>query len=793
MADIQPRRSINRTHGPDAPHGQFRVVGKRARKVDGIHKATGQALSTDDIQLPGMLHGKILRSPHAARAHRAHRRLAGAGAAGRARGRSPGRTCPIRYGIIPWTPDENALALDKVRFVGDARRRGRGHRRGHRHRGARADRGRVRARCRRSSIRTRRWRAPTTADPRRTQEGQRLQARRARVRRRRRRAGRSADVVIEDEYYFEGTTHAPIEPHCARRAGRRPTGVLTVWSATQIPHYLHRELARVLELPPQPHPRDPAAARRRLRRQERAVRPRVLRRQAGDDHRAAGEVPLHARGGLLRAPRPPPHDDALPDRRDEGRPHHRGRRQHPHRRRRLLAASGWSPRTTPASSSRGRTLPDATASTATRVFTNKPPCGPKRGHGSVQPRFAFEVPARPGSPSSSASIRSSSAAGTSWAPTRRRSTGMRVTSNGFLRVPRRVEARAAAGRTRARQAARRAAGSGVGRRSMYISRHQLLPSIPTRCRRPAVQLQARPLRPSRPCSPARNDIGQGSQLRCWRASWPRSWACASTTCAWSRPTPTSRPVDLGAYSVAHHVHGRQRRHRRRAQAARSSSCERGRREAGQSRRRVRMIARRRRDRPATIRQQAPRPRARPSSWPRRKFDTLGAVGSLQHARARRRLPRRHDRRVAGLLASPRTWPRSRSTSRPACQRARASWIAHDCGTRDLPAHRRGADGGHAYMGSRRGAAGAARRRPGARRLAQRPSPARLPIPTSLDTPEIAGAHRRVASIPKGPTARRRPARARCTARSPRSRTRSTTRSACGSPSCRSRRRGCWQG
>jgi CO/xanthine dehydrogenase Mo-binding subunit len=28
---------------------------------------------------------------------------------------------------------------------------------------------------------------------------------------------------------------------------------------------------------------------------------------------------------------------------------------------------------------------------STRVYTNKPPCGPKRGHGAVQPRFAFEV------------------------------------------------------------------------------------------------------------------------------------------------------------------------------------------------------------------------------------------------------------------------------------------------------------------------------------------------------------------------------------------------------------------
>ena len=28
---------------------------------------------------------------------------------------------------------------------------------------------------------------------------------------------------------------------------------------------------------------------------------------------------------------------------------------------------------------------------ATRYYTNKPACGPKRGHGSVQPRFAFEI------------------------------------------------------------------------------------------------------------------------------------------------------------------------------------------------------------------------------------------------------------------------------------------------------------------------------------------------------------------------------------------------------------------
>ena len=59
---------------------------------------------------------------------------------------------------------------------------------------------------------------------------------------------------------------------------------------------------------------------------------------------------------------------------------------------------------------------------STRVFTNKPPCGPKRGHGSVQPRFAFEVSARRAQHRSWASTRSSSGAATTRARTRPPST-----------------------------------------------------------------------------------------------------------------------------------------------------------------------------------------------------------------------------------------------------------------------------------------------------------------------------------------------------------------------------------
>ena len=44
---------------------EFKVVGKRPIRHDGYDKVTGKASYGADINLPGMLHGKILRSPHA--------------------------------------------------------------------------------------------------------------------------------------------------------------------------------------------------------------------------------------------------------------------------------------------------------------------------------------------------------------------------------------------------------------------------------------------------------------------------------------------------------------------------------------------------------------------------------------------------------------------------------------------------------------------------------------------------------------------------------------------------------
>jgi len=59
-----------------------------------------------------------------------------------------------------------------------------------------------------------------------------------------------ADVVREDLFFFEGNTHLPMEQHAAVADWVSPSGrKLTLWSATQTPHYVHRALAKVLELP----------------------------------------------------------------------------------------------------------------------------------------------------------------------------------------------------------------------------------------------------------------------------------------------------------------------------------------------------------------------------------------------------------------------------------------------------------------------------------------------------------------------------------------------------------------
>jgi 4-hydroxybenzoyl-CoA reductase alpha subunit len=100
----------------------FNVVGKDVPRNDAEAKARGTALYTDDLKLPGMLHGRILRSPLP------HARIKNIDVSRAAS--LPGVKCvitgedtlKIKYGnwrLMPLTQDELCLAVDKVRFIGD--------------------------------------------------------------------------------------------------------------------------------------------------------------------------------------------------------------------------------------------------------------------------------------------------------------------------------------------------------------------------------------------------------------------------------------------------------------------------------------------------------------------------------------------------------------------------------------------------------------------------------------------------------------------------------------------------
>src|SRR5439155_1189139 len=56
-----------------------------------------------------------------------------------------------------------------------------------------------------------------------------------------------ADNVREDVFFFQGNTHLPMEQHSA--VATYIDGRVTLWSSTQVVHYVHRALAKVLELP----------------------------------------------------------------------------------------------------------------------------------------------------------------------------------------------------------------------------------------------------------------------------------------------------------------------------------------------------------------------------------------------------------------------------------------------------------------------------------------------------------------------------------------------------------------
>ncbi len=96
---------------------KYSTVGKSIHRIDALEKVTGRATYGDDMRFPDLLHGKVLRSPHAhAKITRIDlseaRDLPGVKAV------VVGKDAPFRGGEA--IRDQPFLAVDKVRYVGEA-------------------------------------------------------------------------------------------------------------------------------------------------------------------------------------------------------------------------------------------------------------------------------------------------------------------------------------------------------------------------------------------------------------------------------------------------------------------------------------------------------------------------------------------------------------------------------------------------------------------------------------------------------------------------------------------------
>jgi 4-hydroxybenzoyl-CoA reductase alpha subunit len=365
---------------------QLRVVGTPQRKVDAVAKVTGQTKYADDLVLPRMLHAKLLRST------RPHARIlqvdtSKAQDLDGVKAVLTGKDLPIPFGILPVSQDEHVLAPDVARFIGDPV----------------AAVAAVSEEVATSALDlievsyqdlppiASAEEAVRTPEPRIHDYGpdgnfhKLVDLEFGDVEQ----GFAEADHVREDLLFYEGNTHLPMEQHAAL-AEWSADGKLTLWSSTQTPHYVHRALAKVLELP--------------------ASRIRVIACAHGGGFGGKSDPFNHeiavAKLAMMTGR---PVKTALT--REEVFYCHRGR--HPT----LMWVKTGVTKDGTIKGMHFKTLLDGGAygsygvastyytgalQTATyhveryrfqgaRVFTNKAPCGPKRGHGTPQPRYALEV------------------------------------------------------------------------------------------------------------------------------------------------------------------------------------------------------------------------------------------------------------------------------------------------------------------------------------------------------------------------------------------------------------------
>jgi len=365
---------------------EFAVVGQPLPKVDAWAKVVGETKYADDLFLPRMAYAKLLRSASA------HARI-------RSIDTTRARALPgvyavitaadlpgVKFGILPVSQDEEALCAEKVRMVGDPVAAV-----------AAVDEETAERACRLievdyeplpalmsifDSLAHPEARIHEYGDGPNVHKNVALQFGDVDA------ALDASHLVREDVFFFEGNTHMPMEQHAAV-AHWAPDGKLTLWSSTQTPHYVHRVLAKVLDTPAA-HIRviatpvgggfggktDPFSheivACQLSKLTGRPVKIALTREEVFYTHRGRHPVLMWIRTGFTRE------GDItgchLRTWLDGGAYGSYG-----------VASTFYTGVINPVTYK----IPVYKFEGA-RIFTNKPPCGPKRGHGTVQPRFALE-------------------------------------------------------------------------------------------------------------------------------------------------------------------------------------------------------------------------------------------------------------------------------------------------------------------------------------------------------------------------------------------------------------------
>jgi len=226
------------------------VIGKRMPLVDGYKKSTGEAQYTDDIKLANMLVARMLRStlPHARiKSVDTSEALKIPGV----RAVVVGSDAPEVFGVLPVSNDETSMAVDKVRHIGDIVA------------GVAADTEEIAAKAV-WAIKIEYEELPNYQSP---QVGIKPVEHPLHEKMDKNNPGTNVHKHVKQDYgdvemvfdkkdivsaegmfNFLECTHAPTEPH-STVAYWDSHDRLTIWSAQQVPHYLHRAVARVFQLP----------------------------------------------------------------------------------------------------------------------------------------------------------------------------------------------------------------------------------------------------------------------------------------------------------------------------------------------------------------------------------------------------------------------------------------------------------------------------------------------------------------------------------------------------------------